>query len=303
MHSQLQFFDHDTNTPSDCGDVLNIKVSSAGLDWPGIIVEKGESPYFYPQNVYTPYFYFALALEQDLNWRVITEQGETPLKSTPGNIWINPPQTPFTHNIDEPCFFVILAVEQQTFLQTCPLPINRMKLQYLNNYNVVDESIKGIIELFLLEAHAKGRNGKTYLQNLLSLLSTQYIQNYSNYFDLLERQESQSKFDQNQVDKIDAYIDQYIGKTITVEELAETLSCSKFYFLREFKKFVGETPYQYLMKKRLFEAKRRLQNQPQIAQIAYELGFNDQAHFTRNFKNQFQLTPGQFLKNIENTEQ
>ncbi|MDN3684628.1 hypothetical protein QW180_17880 [Vibrio sinaloensis] len=71
----------------------------------------------------------------------------------------------------------------------------------MNNYNVVDETIKGIIELFMLEAKAKGRNGKIYLNNLVSLLATHYIQNYSNYFDLKNNQQASSKFDHRQVEK------------------------------------------------------------------------------------------------------
>lgn len=297
MKSKLIFYQHATNELSNCGSVLEIEESSHHLDWRGVVLEKGCSPHFYPDNVYTPYFYFALALEQDLNWQIETEEGTAPLHSTPGDIWINPPNTPFSHHIDEPCYFVILAIEKQTFLDNCPLGIKGKALKFLNNYNLVDQTISGIIELFLIEAKANGRNGTAYMQNLLSLLSTHYVQNYSNYFDLLEANLTASKFDQNQVTKIDEYIEQNISAHITIEDLADLLHCSKYYFLREFKKFVGNTPYQYLMSKRLTKAKHLLQTQESnIASVAYELGFNDQAHFTRAFKNEFAMTPGQYLK-------
>lgn len=297
MKSKLIFYQHDNNQLSDCGSVLEIEEANHHLDWRGVVLEKGCSPHFYPDNVYTPYFYFALALEQDLNWQIETDEGTASLHSTPGNIWINPPNTPFSHHIDEPCYFVILAIEEQIFLDNCPLGIKGKQLKFLNNYNVVDQTISGIIELFLVEAKANGRNGTTYMQNLLSLLSTHYVQNYSNYFDLLEASSTASKFDQSQVTKVDEYIEQNISTHIAIEDLADLLNCSKYYFLREFKKFVGDTPYQYLMSKRLAKAKNLLQMQDgNIATVAYELGFNDQAHFTRAFKNEFAMTPGQYLK-------
>ena len=301
MESSLKFFDFDTRKPSDCGQVLEIDFSSAGLDWPGVVLEKGSSPCFYPKNVYTPYFYFALTLDQDLHWSAKTVDGMTALKTSPGEIWINPPNTPFSHDISEPCYFVILAVEEKEFLDGCSLNIKGKDLQFLNNYNVNDETIKGIMELFLIEARAGGRNGYAYLKNLLSLLATHYIHNYSNYSDLQNEHHTSSRFEQNQVDKVDKYISKNIGGNISVDDLADLLHCSKFYFLREFKKLLGITPYQYLMNKRLEQAKVLLSSpQSNISSVGLDLGFNDQSHFTRAFKNQFGLTPGQFQKQASN---
>ena len=81
MKSNLKFFDFDTGAPSNCGHVLDIEFSSVDLDWPGVVLEKGSSPFFYPKNVYTPYFYFALALEGELHWSIETSSGVTELKT------------------------------------------------------------------------------------------------------------------------------------------------------------------------------------------------------------------------------
>ncbi len=105
-----------------------------------------------------------------------------------------------------------------------------------------DETIKGLIELLLLETQAKGRNGKAYVSSLLSALSAHYIQNYSNYRDLQDASAKSVKIGKSQIDKIEQYIKENIGSTISVDALAELVFCSKFYFLREFKKSVGETP-------------------------------------------------------------
>lgn len=296
MQSQLKFYQFDSNEVSNCGEVLSIEFSNRDLDWKGVILEKGSSPHFYPNNVYTPYFYFALALEHDLHWRAESNGNVIELQTSPGNIWINPPKTPFTHNISEPCHFVILAIEESVLLAHCPLAIEGKKLSFLNNYNVVDDTIKGIVELFMLEAQSQGRNGATYLKSLLSLLASHYVQNYSNFLDLQHQQLNASKFDQRQVDKIEQYIEKHIGSHISIEALADLLGCSKFYFLREFKKVTGVTPYQYLMNKRLSKAKTLLsESDTSIASVSLALGFSDQSHFTRAFKNQFGQTPGQFL--------
>lgn len=301
MKSNLEFYQSENNTPSECGDVLDIQLSSEGLDWNGVVLEKGSSPHFYPSNVYTPYFYFALGLEQELSWSAKLAQGMTALKTAPGEIWINPPKQSFSHEIHEPCFFIILAVEEQRFLQSCPLNLSGKKLQFLKNYNVQDDTIKGILDLFVLEVEAGGRNGEVYINNLLSLLSNHYVQNYSNFTDLQNEQLHSSKFNEHQLRKVDEFIKNHIGNQISVEDMADLLNCSKFYFLREFKKMVGITPYQYLMNQRLDQAKSLLLvSGADIASVSHDLGFNDQSHFTRSFKKQFGKTPGQYQKSHKN---
>ncbi len=297
MKSRLEFYHFDSKTLSDCGQVLEVEFSNTELDWQGVILEKGRSPHFYPNKVYTPYFYFALALDKELNWSAEKEGSLTSIKTVTDEIWINPPQTPFTHSIDEPCHFLILAIEEQVFLNACPFKLDGMKLQFLNNYNVSDDAIKGIMELFLVETQNKGRNGNLYLKHLLSLLSHHYIQHYSNYQDLNNAKLSSSKFDQTQLDKVEQYIEQHISHALSVDDLADLLNCSKFYFLREFKKLAGVTPYQYIMGKRIALAKEKLSSgETNLAAISQTLGFNDQSHFTRTFKAQCGVTPGAFLK-------
>ena len=68
------------DTISACDDVLDVEFSSPLLEWPGVILEKG-SPHFYPQNVYTSYFYFALAIER------FALECEKKRQSVRGKIW------------------------------------------------------------------------------------------------------------------------------------------------------------------------------------------------------------------------
>ncbi len=299
MKSRLKFLDFETGKASDCGEVLAIEISSGKLGWQGVILEKGSSPHFYPTNVYTPYFYFALALEADLEWQAKIDGAIQPLKTIPGDIWINPPGTPFTHEISEPCFFTILAVEEDVFLKAANLAINKDELKFLNNYNIRDGGLKNIVELFFFEVESGGKNGLSYLQNILSLLANYYINNYSNAADLQNNSLASSKINSSAIEKIDQFIHDNFDQHITIEQLAQLLNYSKYYFLREFKKFTGITPYQYILDKKMRKAKELLANKSNtIAAVTYDLGFNDQSYFTNVFKSHFGLTPGQFQKQL-----
>ncbi len=293
MKTRLQFLTGEDRRPSDCGDPLVIEESSRDLGWKGVLLEKGWSPHFYPTDIVTPYFYFALALDRDLNWQVENEGKLKALKTVPGDIWINPPWTPFTHQIDEACFFTILAVDEQFMYDSFGAGASPAGTQFLNNYNLDDAYLKNLIELLYFEVRNKGVNGPRFVADLMRVFCRYFMEHYSSALST----ENDSRISGEQVRAVEQYIRENISEPILIEELAAEVNLSKFYFLKEFKKAVGRTPYKFLMDIRMEEAARRLENSDQdLASIAYGLGFTDQSHFTRAFKQHYDISPGKYRK-------
>ncbi len=48
------------------------------------------------------------------------------------------------------------------------------------------------------------------------------------------------------VEQVTGYIEAHIGEEITVEDVAETVHMSKFYFLRKFKEITGMTVHNFI---------------------------------------------------------
>jgi AraC family transcriptional regulator len=70
---------------------------------------------------------------------------------------------------------------------------------------------------------------------------------------------------------------------------------SRFHFTRLFKQTTGETPYQYVTRRRFEEAQRQLQEtHASILDIALAVGFSSAAHFASQFKRQLGVTPSAF---------
>lgn len=295
MKSNIVFIDYATGNISNCGDSLEIEDSSINLNWEGVLLEKGWSPHFYPKNIITPYFYFALAIDSNFKWSVEDKGEFVDLKTNPGEIWMNPPNVPFTHIIDDPCYFIIFTIEENTLLKYFEGKLPDQKMQFLKNYNVNDQSLELFIKLFYNEACNQGRNGIQYFQSMLKIFSVYYIRNYSNYLDLLSKNNLTSKISNDDIVKITNYINENIEKTISIEDLAEITNLSKYYFLKEFQKFMDITPYQYIIKIKLEKSKELLKiKESQIIDVAYKLGFSDQSHFTNSFKKHFGCTPSVF---------
>ncbi len=296
MKTNLKFLDADTGFRSDCGDSLVIQESSESLGWDGIVLEIGSSPEFYPVNIYTPYFYFALDTG-GLRWKTRKNGVDLDLHTEVGQIWMNPPYVPFTHSIKEECHFTILAIEEDRLLNATRILSERDKksLVFLNTYNVEDNVLKHFIELFVLEMRAKGRNQSSYLESLLASFAEYFLKNYSNYLDAPDQEVS--RLSETNLDTIKKMILEEISEKIMIEDMAAEIGMSKFHFLREFKKTTGETPYQFVLKVRLSEAERLLiESNSKISDIAYELGFNDQSHFTNAFRKAKGISPQSFRK-------
>ena len=85
--------------------------------------------------------------------------------------------------------------------------------------------------------------------------------------------------------------------TWTVDELAKAVDMSRSAFADRFAGFVGMPPMRYLSHWRLQLAAVRLRDSPRaIAQIAYGVGYDSEAAFSRAFKQAFGVTPGRWRR-------
>lgn len=94
------------------------------------------------------------------------------------------------------------------------------------------------------------------------------------------------------------YIEQNITEQIELQEIAERVGVSKFYFERLFRAEVGESFYAYFKRVRMHNAACRLKWTSQsIYEIAINYGYSSNAAFTRAFRTFFGISPTEYRSN------
>lgn len=93
---------------------------------------------------------------------------------------------------------------------------------------------------------------------------------------------------------VTAYLRERVHANVTLDELSELTQLSKYYLLRVFQTHMNISPHGYQTSLRIHHAKGLLRRGEPLAQVAVDVGFADQAHFTRQFKRYVAVTPGEY---------
>ncbi|QEX19279.1 AraC family transcriptional regulator [Hypericibacter terrae] len=93
------------------------------------------------------------------------------------------------------------------------------------------------------------------------------------------------------------WIEAHAHEAIDLDDAAAEAGLSAFHFLRLFRRVLGVTPHQYLVRSRLRRAARLLVDDTRsITEIAYEVGFADLSNFVRSFHRAAGVSPRRFRK-------
>lgn len=116
--------------------------------------------------------------------------------------------------------------------------------------------------------------------------------------------ENRSSMNLRVINKACDYIVKNYHKNISLEEVAQTVHLSPFYFSRLFKQEKGYNFVDFLTKVRIDKAKKMLQNPDFTAvRIAAEVGYQDASYFSRVFRQTMGMTPNQYRNEIRNSKQ
>ena len=135
--------------------------------------------------------------------------------------------------------------------------------------------------------------GKLYAQTAAQMVAVHLLRNYMTTN--LPITDVSHKLSRQQLEQIVEYIVAYLDQDLSLNALAQQLGFSPYHFARLFRETTGESPHQFVVSKRI-EAAQQLLKTPDLplAQIALAVGFPNQSHFSRVFKQRRGIPPAQY---------
>lgn len=127
-----------------------------------------------------------------------------------------------------------------------------------------------------------------FLELLLNLASNSQNKDFINYLHQVATRQSGT---------LESVMEANFAYNLQLEDFAKLCNRSLSSFKRDFKMCFQTTPGKWLLEKRLdYAGKLLLSTGKPLQEIIYECGFENQAHFTRAFKEKFGVAPLQFKK-------
>ncbi|QGQ98241.1 AraC family transcriptional regulator [Paenibacillus psychroresistens] len=148
-----------------------------------------------------------------------------------------------------------------------------------------------INELLELQIHQDARTELLSSQAIVQILTDLLLHT------LNRNQESQTRFLPDSILQTQLFLKDQLHEKISLDRLSAQFSISKFHLAREFKKYTGLTPNEYLINLRINKAKELLKySEIPVQEIASKVGFDNVSHFINQFKKQENATPLSFRK-------
>ncbi|GAB4460603.1 MAG: hypothetical protein OHK0029_24880 [Armatimonadaceae bacterium] len=264
-------------------------VSSEALHWEGLYLESGRNKGWVVDDLTVDGHYVALNLaEEALEFQQLVQRTWLPVRMAPGTFWINPEGQPFSLRVKMTAHWVGVVIGG-AFLDKVLGGHHELR----GGYGIEDTQLAYLQWALLEEAANGGKTGAPFAQALIQAFCMALGKRHGTAAPELP---ARGGIAPDELQRLMRWIEAHLGDEVTVEDLASEVSLSVAHFSREFKRSTGETPWGYVVGRRLERARSQLLAGYAASQVAVDCGFSDQAHLSRLFKQHYGTTPGAFRR-------
>lgn len=181
-------------------------------------------------------------------------------------------------------------------LQFVTVTLNRRLLEEFGvsaetGFQAIIGEIDPVLLSISLNTLTHGDGGNLYRETMSRALAAQVVQ--------LIRPEPafQVGIDDRRLRRVLDYIHDNLAEDLTLTAMADLAAMSGTHFSKAFKKELGVSPLQYVIRARLELASVMLRTTGySVSEVAWRVGYNDMSRFSHHFKRKFGTTPAAYRK-------
>jgi len=291
--------------PSPETDIGSVVLdSSEGRQWTGLSAElRRHGSGAFPIEADSLFAEICIGIEGSRSiitrrWEGVTDQAV----AARGTTWITPAgQKRVDIDISGPVPELLhLRIPAHHFsVESLGVDLNAAPILALRSERTVQDPLLAEIGFAIAsELHSETSAGAMLIESLATSLAARLVQKHCSTEIAPPSREMRGGLKRQKLSRVLHFVEENLEGELTIRHLASIACLSHFHFARAFKAAVGETPHQYVSRRRLERAKQLLRDGDQsLAQIALTLNFSGQANFTRAFRRAVGRTPGEYRRN------
>jgi AraC family transcriptional regulator len=180
------------------------------------------------------------------------------------------------------------AFVQQAGLQAADLSPERLELPH--NFGTRDPLIEHLGLALYADLTTPGIGSRLFAESAAQLLVVHLLRKYATAHHAVR--EYTRGLSRATLRRVLEFIHAHLDTDLSLTALATTVGMSPYHFARLFKQSTGRSPHQYVIDRRIIQAKYLLATtELPIAAIAYQVGFASQSHLARHFRQRTGVTP------------
>ena len=210
-----------------------------------------------------------------------------------GTLTFVPAGTEFKWHTRGPIEFAHLYISP-ALMARAALRFDRVnELSLVDTVGCRDPLLEALYAAMREEVYSQRAASPIYLDTLLESFLIKLLLDHSTA--CLRDTKSRETLPSFRIRRILDFIEAHLDHALTLDDLVAVAGGSSFHFSRAFKNSVGDSPYKYLLRRRMAHAQRLLMSTDwPLPKIARSCGFPGAVNFSRSFSRLLQVTPTQF---------
>ena len=272
-------------------------LSSAPLRWRGLALENHTVPAGLIHRHEHPEHFIEFVFDGNVSYEV-SERGQTRrFISQPGTICLLPRGAEHEVNWLKESQHTVLALKPCLLSNALEESVHESNIELREHWNLIDRHISALLMEMMADLEDGSPAGTLYGESLANSLAVYLLKRYSNLTTRLEPY--RGGLSRSKLNRVLEYINANLSDNLELGVLAKVAGVNLYHFARAFKQSTGESPHQYVLRRRIEQAKELLgHSQVSIIEASACAGFVDQSHFSKVFRRIVGVSPSEYRNSV-----